>query len=291
MNTVDVIDPLHGSSAQYHDSLEQFHQANSTGLIDMLYHHLRWKYKVPSEESSWSASLLFVLVHAIRMKYLDRKKNVLVYIMDSSRIDASRVQLAAELLLRYKVAYPPKKLFDAAEYLVHGRLENTNALWKAVALDDLIQAGLCMRLYEENEKGWPKDSWKYVLASINKPSRLKILWQRASELRRPYLLTKTFPMRERLQVCKQVARCFGKEWEAVMLIALLACRRRRAGMVSLKVLMTVLGKDARLPGGLPLFLESGTGSYKGVPECPETYQFVDMLRLAVAYKHVYWTDR
>jgi hypothetical protein len=136
---------LHGSNAQYHGSLEQFHETDPTGLIDMLYHHLRCKYKVASEESSWSASLLFVLVHAIRMKYLDRQKKVLTYVVDTPRLDSSRImailwlflplllhqqsfQLASELLHQYKVAYPPKKLFGAAEYLVHGRIENTNGV-------------------------------------------------------------------------------------------------------------------------------------------------------------------
>jgi hypothetical protein len=37
LNTIDVIDPLHESNAQYHDSLEQFNQADPTGLIDMLF--------------------------------------------------------------------------------------------------------------------------------------------------------------------------------------------------------------------------------------------------------------
>jgi hypothetical protein len=62
-------------------------------------------------------------------------------------------------------------------------------------------------------------------------------------------------------------------------------------MVSLKVLMSALGEDARLPNGLPAYLESGPGIYRGAPECPETYQFMDMLRLAVVYKYVYWIDR
>jgi hypothetical protein len=136
------------------------------------------------------------------MEYLEHKRNVLVYLMDTLRLDASRLQLASELLHRYQVAYPPKKLLDAAEYLVHGRLENTNGLWKAVPLDNMIRVGLCMEVYEQDEKGGLKDSWKYVLASINKPSRLQILWERASELRRPYLLTKAFPVIERLKASK-----------------------------------------------------------------------------------------
>jgi hypothetical protein len=53
LNTRDVIDPLHGYGRQYHQNLDAMPVPI---LADMVYYHIRWKYKVPSEFSSCKQS-------------------------------------------------------------------------------------------------------------------------------------------------------------------------------------------------------------------------------------------
>lgn len=58
INTKDSINPLQGYDAKYHDNLEEL-EAQPGRAKWMLSNHIANQYKVPSEFSSWSASLLY----------------------------------------------------------------------------------------------------------------------------------------------------------------------------------------------------------------------------------------
>lgn len=50
-------------SRKYHVSLRDLEVSNTHR--DMIYDHVKFDYAAPSEFSSWSVSLLYVLVHAV----------------------------------------------------------------------------------------------------------------------------------------------------------------------------------------------------------------------------------
>ena len=117
----------------------------------MIYDHLKYVYRSPSEFSSWSVSLLFVLQHALRKAYSGGEEDILIYVMDTRSLPEERIHYAPDLLKTYKVNWAAvggiesKNKFEKyaqGEYLIHGKLDNAVGLWRAVNLDQLLDAGL-----------------------------------------------------------------------------------------------------------------------------------------------------
>jgi hypothetical protein len=292
LNTSDMMDPLDGYGEEYHESIEAFFETAPKQVRQELYNHLIWNYDSASEFTSWSASLLFVLVFAIRRLYFKRNKDVMIYVMDTSKIkDITRIRRASTMLDVYDVDIPKSKSYDDAEYLIHGKLVNENGLWKAVPLEELIEAGLCGKKYETDEMGWVKDGWKYLCPSINRPKGLKAPFRRVQELRRGYFKDKSFKMSRRMGVVQKMAKCFGGEWEALMTVALLTLSERMANVRSVEYLMSILERDTVLPDLLPSFDAWKEPVFLGVGGCPETYHFMELLRIAATYRYVFWTSR
>lgn len=94
INTAEVIDPLDGYGTEYHSSLAEIELRD---LRHMLKNHVNYENKVASEFSSWSVSLLYVLVHAIRKKY-NEKNGLLIYVMDTTQLSPSRIFHSRQLL-------------------------------------------------------------------------------------------------------------------------------------------------------------------------------------------------
>ncbi|KAK5676565.1 hypothetical protein LTS10_010866 [Elasticomyces elasticus] len=122
----------------------------------MLGAHLRWDYYEPSEFSSWSVSLLRVLVHAVRKTtpqngYVGESlDDILIYVLDTENIAAPHVHRSKDLIPIFDLG--DIKYIDSysqGEYLVHGRLQDQDTkLFKAVTLSQLINAGLYLKFPE-----------------------------------------------------------------------------------------------------------------------------------------------
>ena len=253
----------------------------------MIFHHVAWNYNIASEFTSWSASLLYVLIHAVRRTYLDFNREVMVYVMDTSKLEHRRISLASKLLGQCEVEMPSNKSYDPAEYLIHGKLINTNGLWKAVPLNDLIEAGLCRKVYREDEKGWCLNEMSYVFPTINKPKTLEKLALRIEQLRRGYFNNRMDAINdERLPPHVEVAKCFGDEWYGIMLIALLSSRQRKLNFEGLNALEEALD-DVSLPEELPWLTSGPYSAFNGVPDCIETIHFMELLRTAIAWRQMH----
>ena len=212
LNTAEKIDPLDGYESKYHKDLA------SISLPDvrmMIYSHINWSYEAPSESSSWSVSLLYVLVHAARKRNLG-EEDILVYVLDTSKLPASNdihspVDLVEDENLDMK-CWEHLKVYAEGEYLIHGKLLQSPGLWRAVNLDRLIGNGLekyCQGLFLKCDN--PKS---------------ELLLQRVKQLRYRFF-TDLYPLPDWvLPGSKRLAACFGSEWESVMTFALFALRRR-----------------------------------------------------------------
>ncbi|KAK7518869.1 hypothetical protein IWZ03DRAFT_374848 [Phyllosticta citriasiana] len=129
----------------------------------MISDHLLYKYSTPSEFSSWSSSLLFVLRHAIRRAHQLRLQdtNVFICVLDTTTLPVRRPVYPATALM---AAYDIKPIvvqplarndkrnwlvphYYLGEYLLHGPLslaapDCANVEMQAVSLERLEQTGL-----------------------------------------------------------------------------------------------------------------------------------------------------
>ena len=81
-NTEDEIDPLFNTESSYHNDLFSNPHLFSTAMM-MVYDYINCNYNALSELSSWSASLLFVLLHAIRKYWALDEGDVIIWIPTS----------------------------------------------------------------------------------------------------------------------------------------------------------------------------------------------------------------
>lgn len=140
INTLDEIDPLDGYDSEYHAELAELEASNLHRT--MIYDHIHFQDQSPSEFSSWSVSLLYGLVHAVPKTYSEDETNVVVYILDTKKLPASRIHSARDLLRSNGLKWWEKgRDLAHGEHLIHGRLCNTEGLWRAVRLESLISAG------------------------------------------------------------------------------------------------------------------------------------------------------
>ncbi|KAF7187323.1 hypothetical protein HII31_11411 [Pseudocercospora fuligena] len=236
LNNMDVIDPLFGWDQDYHEDI----RAASYDLMrTMIMYHTTWNYKIPSEFSSWTVSLLWVLIHA-RRKYHEGEKDIIIYVMDTSKLSPSRIHKATDLLDAYNLEWLKKGQTRAnavGEWLIHGNLTNENGLWRAVKFQNLIHAGL-----------------KKMLPEL----RLKpdLLHMRAIQLRhRWFAPNKEDKTKEKfwgfpswtVKGLRDLAHCFGPDWEGIVMAALIALRRRDSSPEVMKLWKAKLFRGMKLP--------------------------------------------
>ncbi|KAK3701313.1 hypothetical protein LTR37_015534 [Vermiconidia calcicola] len=207
-NSTDEIDPPHGYNAQYHSDLASI-PFDKTG--QMVYDHLTSRFEAPSEVSSWSISLLEVLVRAVYKAHGKGEAEVLIYLMDTNALPASNGLYKSEDLVReYKVGWAKDILeFAKGEYLIHGKLHHTEGLWKAVDFNDLLAAGL-----------------GDAFLRLTNQSYVDQMFQRIKVLRMAYFRGPATPLSTYLPVFRKPARCFGPTWEGAVIIALVTSRKR-----------------------------------------------------------------
>ena len=229
----------------------------------MIRSHLKYKYKVPSEFSSWSVSLLWVLIHAVRKAYDQGESDILVYVMDTRNIQGSRIHSATKLLDEYNLAWEPNdRKYAVGEYFVHGKLDNSQGLWQAVDLDDLLHAGLCV-----------------ALPGLRSKSRGNLLHQRIHQLRKRYFTDLwQLPPKSILGIMKTVAQQFGDAYEGTVMIALITSWRREMTAENVTTLLAEL-QDMRLPQ-LPFSENRDLRDFQHVvKEIPEARQFSQLFHL------------
>lgn len=154
INTADLIDPLAGTDSTYHltiDSIPELHWK--------LYDHINCEYNTTSEFSSWSVSLLYVLVHANRKAHFYNEANVIIYVLDTSKLaDVGRVRNAVRMLrdLHVKSKSDVLEQYAQGEVPIHGKMENEGGvLWKCVDFDGLMEKGLWGCFYHfRKDAGW-----------------------------------------------------------------------------------------------------------------------------------------
>lgn len=106
----------------------------------MVHDHIKFNYESPSQFSSWSVSVvLYVLVHVIRKTYSQDEDEVIIYVMDTSKLPTSRIRSAVELIKEYDLEWAENPIdYAQGEHLVHGKLEHTPGLWEGVVMVALI---------------------------------------------------------------------------------------------------------------------------------------------------------
>ena len=225
LNTKNVIDPLsgaywkYGMQQVYHDNI-----ASIDSIKNMICDHINYNYYAPSEFSSWSVSLLFVLQHALRKAYALGENNVLVYAMDTTNLPSSRIYYAPDLLRHYdldrtKYGHGPSTLsdFTQGEYLVHGYLSNEKGLWQAVELR-------CLR-----------PSIDTVFPSLKVTVGKDVLLGRVRQIReRAFGTNAILPINpEIMHGIVKMAKQFGKAFEGAVALALFTSRQQDLSQVRL----------------------------------------------------------
>lgn len=259
LNTAHDIDPLYGYQSEYHVDLASVPLPTARHMI---YDHIDWNYKTASEFSSWSVSLLYVLVHAVCKTYSEDETNVLIYVMSTRDLPASRIYTASKAVKDYDVTFGPNLLkYSQGEYLIHGKLSNTEGLWQAVRMEDLITAGF----------------WK-VFPSLRDDTRQHLLFQRVQQLRFAYFNRAWQLNPDILASIHKLAHCFGDAWEGPVTIALVAIRHRDFSPETVAELLSEIG-STQLPQ-LPWSSNAELRMFwHAVRDIPESCQFMQLLRL------------
>ncbi|KAK5702560.1 hypothetical protein LTR97_003505 [Elasticomyces elasticus] len=147
-NMAFLIDPLAKTNEAYCSRFTDLEWEDADLQLET---HFGYQYKHPSPFSSWSTSLLWVLVHAVRKAVVYHETNVLIYVLDTEAlVGQERVFSARRLVEMLAVSNSAYKRdgwlkhvykYSVGEYLVHGKLYETDG-FKSVSLDTLVKAGL-----------------------------------------------------------------------------------------------------------------------------------------------------
>ena len=162
----------------------------------------------------------------------------------------------------YRKTKSPISEFVHGEYLIHGKLDNEKGIWKAVNIDQLIEAGL----------------WQ-VFPALRDKEKQSLLLQRVHQLRFAYFnedrLWQLTP--EVMVKIKSLATCFGETLEGVMTIAFVSVRKRDLSAEPISNISTELG-SVKLPK-----LEWDMGlrmihlAWQGVHEAKQLMQLLRLL--------------
>ncbi|KAI5366605.1 hypothetical protein Slin15195_G081240 [Septoria linicola] len=204
LNTKEEIDPLFGYDAEYHASLDELSN-DKRGI--MIHHHVAYDYYSPSEFSSWSVSLWFILVHARRKSHKKYENRILIYVMDTNKLPSKRIYHAVQLLrdnnqhrptfLKTKVTM---EMLAQGEYMIHGKLENSDGLWQAVQLEELEDRGL----------------WDCFAGLCNRNKDHLLHW-RTEEMRWCVFRHSLRITDDTFDRLKLLAQCFGPHWEGTLI--------------------------------------------------------------------------
>ncbi|KAK4552213.1 hypothetical protein LTR86_010567 [Recurvomyces mirabilis] len=208
-NTLTTVDPLARSqTVDYHSCLAAIPRSRARSMLE---HHFLWHYEHDSEFSSWSTSLLWVLVHTIRKQVIRHDTNILIYVLDTAGVEDNRIHSALKLLEVFNLGHHEQLLeYCKGEYLVHRLLRATMG-FKAVKLEKVTHAGL----YE-------------VFPDLQSSAAAGHLYLRVRDHLRPLYFDRIWPLSyAEVLGLKRHGQCFGGTWEAVMTIAFLGMRRHR----------------------------------------------------------------
>ncbi|KAK3675381.1 hypothetical protein LTR78_004891 [Recurvomyces mirabilis] len=267
-NTLTTVDPLaHSQTVDYHSCLAVIPRSVARS---MLQHHFLWHYEHASEFSSWSTSLLWVLVHAIRKQVIRHDTNVLIYVLDTTRVEDNRIHSAVKLLDVFDLRHPEQlSEYCKGEYLVHGLMRATIG-FKAVKLETVTHAGL----YE-------------VFPDLRISAADHRLYLRVRDHLRPIYFGRIWSLSyAEILGLKRLGRCFGRNWEAVMTVAFLSMRRRQGESNRVQALFADLNYLPIRPVPVSMRVTSGTlrEGEQGVFEAQEFDKLLSSLYGAVGRK-------
>ena len=146
------------------------------------------------------------------------------------------------------------------EYLIHGKLFNTDNLWQAVTLETLITAGL----------------WK-VFIELHDPEHWHKLNGQVKHLRYEYFKEPHAITAASLKILRDLAECFGRKWRGAIIVALVASKKREISLKSIKALYSnLMHGDIEVPQ-LPWY-EAGLRMCQcGLYDIEESWQFMELL--------------
>lgn len=277
INTADLIDPLAGTGSTYHSDIDSIPE-----LHWKLYDHINYEYKTPSEFSSWPVSLLYVLVHANRKAHFFTEANVLIYVLDTSKLaDVGRVRNAVRMLrdLRVKSKSDVLEQYAQGEFLIHGKMENESGmLWKCVEFDELMEKGLWECFYHfRKDLGWE--------------DKLKPLFPMAMRLRGGWFKEDAGLPEGAVGKLRRLAGVFGREWEGVIMVGLICLRKRALHPDGLKLIRKAV-EGMKLPeldwdGNVKLRVMHVS---EVVRKCPESRLMLQVLRMLHDAETVHVTE-
>jgi hypothetical protein len=183
----------------------------------MLEGHLLWNYRISSEFSSWSSSLLWVLQHAVRKHFHKGERHVTLFLLEPRKLLKPNIYPARTLLEVYNVKSEDKLMHEYynAEYLAHGAIESGSEhprSLRAVSLEVLLSCGLFTAFPELSDNL----QWQYLA-------------RRVYQLRRTFFdfSGPTHPTdAQELANLRKLGECFGDEVALPMAIAFFTIRRR-----------------------------------------------------------------
>ncbi|KAK4541995.1 hypothetical protein LTR36_007195 [Oleoguttula mirabilis] len=239
-NSIHLINPLAGYSAMDDGTYYDRFTAMAWDQADMmLLLHFQYNYKFPSAFSSWSVSLLWVLMHAARKAEIDREENVLIYVLDTSEMSGGlRTYHAQQLvhLFQLQERHDQSSLeqYALGEYLVYGKLRSSDG-FMSVRFETLKDAGL---LVEGIRKLDPEPRWDDGLHQ--RIHKLRNIYYHPRHLTLPSIVlhppedwilrddgTEIWLLpRKYFAILRRLGKCFGDVWEATMTLAFASLRRR-----------------------------------------------------------------
>ncbi|KAH0563364.1 hypothetical protein GP486_002071 [Trichoglossum hirsutum] len=177
---------------------------------EMLESHLLWDFTCSSEFISWTSSLLFALQHAIRKAYFRNESDVCICILNTRKLEEVSIYPATVLLKAYGVRGEGKLRHEyyIAEYLAHGRIEDTDSFGVA-RLEDLLSRGL-FALFREMDDEETK----------------KRLYNGVAQLRDKFFAQPSSVTASEVKSLKGFGMLFGGEFALPMAVAFLSLRLR-----------------------------------------------------------------
>ncbi|KAK3616701.1 hypothetical protein LTR22_026981 [Elasticomyces elasticus] len=224
INNANRIDPLAAYPVSYHENVAAIPRE---GARSMLRSHSSWDYGEASEFSSWSVSLLWVLVHAVRKAQGRGETGIRVYVLCTSEIHYYRVHRAKDLVSHFQMQdIPYIEEYCKYEYLVHGIVARSDGFW-STTLDALSNAGL----YEQ-------------FPELHNPDYYKYLYIGSEKLRSRYFDNKASFDIDSAAVSRltRLGYCFSDPIAAIMSMAFASVQSRDMSLESLRALLEAVKK-------------------------------------------------
>lgn len=190
--------------------------------------HLSWeRHKAEVVLSSWSTSLIFVLIHAWKKQAKISKNNkvekedILFYVLDTqllgvpdwtdrSQYHPNKIYSAAKLISWFSPALMRSDLYDH-EYLISGKLVSTKTrrLFDCVSLEELKKAGLTTLMPE--------------LENLKLSTHLATDYQ---DMQQAFNQSTLFLREDEVKGADKIASIFKNSFQDAIRLSLIALRRR-----------------------------------------------------------------